>query len=259
MSELSAVVFDVEHFATKDGPGIRTAVFLKGCPLRCVWCQNPESWKYEPEPLADGPKGETRLCGQSRSVEDVLEEVLRDRPFYSNSGGGVTPSGGEPLARAAFCEELLKRVGAVGVHTAVETSGFAPLKVVEALEPFVDLWLYDVKHLDAEKFLRYTMRPMAQVLENLRHLDAHGRRIVLRLPMIPGLNDDDAELSAVAKLADELKSVEALDVEPYVPYGADKAQKLGLKLYEAPRPPASYGPQIVRKLQARTRKPVRLA
>jgi len=255
----TGIVFDVEHFATKDGPGIRTAVFLKGCPLRCIWCQNPESWKYGPEPIADGPKGETRICGKSRSAEDVVEEVLRDRPFYANSGGGLTLSGGEPLAQAAFCGEILRRTHEAGVHTAIETSGYAPFEVIESVEPFVDLWLYDIKQLDAEKFLKYTARPMEPVLANLRHLNAHKRRIVLRLPMIPGLNDDDGELAAIGRLADELDSVEALDVEPYVPYGVDKAQKLGLKVYEASRPPASYGPEIVRRLQARTKKPVRLA
>ena len=256
---MSGIVFDVEHFATKDGPGIRTAVFLKGCPLRCVWCQNPESWRYEPEPIADGPKGETRICGKSRSVEDVVEEILRDRPFYVNSGGGATLSGGEPLAQAAFCEAILKGVHEAGVHTAIETCGFAPLKVIEAVEPYVDLWLYDIKELDPEKFLKYTSRPLDLVLSNLRHLNARKRRIIFRLPMIPGLNDDEAELAAIGKLADELESVEALDVEPYNPYGLDKAQKLGIKMYEAPRPPASYGPSVVQRLQSKTKKPVRLA
>jgi len=255
---MNGIVFDVEHFATKDGPGIRTAVFLKGCPLRCIWCQNPESWKYAPEPIADGPKGETRICGKSRSAADVTEEVLRDRPFYANSGGGLTLSGGEPLAQAAFCTEILRLTHAAGVHTAIETCGYAPRAVVEAVEPFVDLWLYDIKEMDAAKFLAYTGRPLEPVLANLRYLDARKRRIVLRLPMIPGLNDDAAELAAIGRLADELDSVEALDVEPYNPYGVDKALKLGLKVHSAPRPPADYGPGVVRRLQAKTRRPVRL-
>jgi len=256
---MNGIVFDVEHFATKDGPGIRTAVFLKGCPLRCIWCQNPESWKYEPEPIADGPHGETRMCGRSRSSEDVAEEVLRDKPFYANSGGGLTLSGGEPLAQAAFCEEILRKVRAAGVHTAIETCGYAPRTVIEAVEPFVDLWLYDIKELDGQKFLKYTERPLAPVLENLRYLDSRRRRIVFRLPMIPGLNDGEVELAAIGRLADELASVEKLEVEPYNPYGADKAQKLGLKLYVAPQPPPEYGRKIVASLAAKTRKPVALA
>jgi len=256
---MNGIVFDVEHFATKDGPGIRTVVFLKGCPLRCIWCSNPESWKYEPEPIADGPDGATRICGRSRSAEDVVAEVVRDLPFYKNSGGGLTLSGGEPLAQAKFCEGLLRGAKAAGVHTAIETSGYAPKAVIEAVEPFVDLWLYDVKQLDAEKFQKFTSRPLAPVLENLRLLNEHKRTIVLRLPMIPGLNDDEAELKAVGRLADELEAVKSLDVEPYVPYGVDKAKKLGLKLYEAPRPPATYGPALVKRLQQHTRKPVRIA
>jgi len=255
---MNGIVFDVEHFATKDGPGIRTAVFLKGCPLRCIWCQNPESWKYEPEPIADGPHGETRICGKSRTVEYVLEEVLRDRPFYANSGGGLTLSGGEPLAQSAFCTEILRLTHEAGVHTAIETCGYAPRKVIETVEPFVDLWLYDIKEMDPAKFLKYTGRPLDLVLSNLRHLAANKRRIVLRLPMIPGLNDDEAELAAIGRLADELKCVEALDVEPYNPYGVDKAEKLGLKMYEAPKPPDSYGPGIVSRLRSKTQKEVRL-
>ena len=255
---MNGIVFDVEHFATREGPGIRTAVFLKGCPLRCIWCQNPESWKYEPEPIADGPNGETRICGKSRSAADVVEEALRDLPFYKNSGGGLTLSGGEPIAQAEFCEEILRLAHEKGIHTAVETSGYAPLKVIEALEPYVDLWLYDIKELDEKKYLKYTGRPMAQVMTNLRHLDAKGRKIVLRLPMIPGLNDDEEELAAIGRLAEELKSVTELNVEPYVPYGIDKAKKLGIKMYEAPEPPRSYGPSIVRRLQSKTSKRVTL-
>ena len=253
---MNGIVFDIEHFATREGPGIRTAVFLKGCPLRCIWCQNPESWKYEPEPIADGPKGEVRLCGRSLSAEEVIEEVERDMPFYRNSGGGLTLSGGEPIAQASFCEEILRLAHEKGIHTAIETSGYAPLAAIKALEPNVDLWLYDIKELDERKFLKFTGRPLAQVMTNLRYLDANGRKIVLRLPMIPGLNDAEEELAAIGKLAEELKSVGELNVEPYVTYGIDKAKKLGVTLYEAPEPPPTYGPSIVRRLQAKTSKKV---
>ena len=255
---MSGIVFDIEHFASRDGPGIRTAVFLKGCPLRCIWCQNPESWKYEPEPIADGPNGAIRICGVSRTADEIVEEVLRDRPFYERSGGGVTLSGGEALAQAAFCTAILRGVHAAGVHTAIETSGYAPLKVIREVEPYVDLWLYDIKQLDPAKFLKYTARPLDLVLSNLRHLDAGGRRIILRLPMIPGINDDAKELAAIAKLANGLVSVEALEVLPYNPYGVDKAKLLGLEIYAAPKPPAAYGPGIVRRLQAMTGKKVRM-
>ena len=250
-SPVEGTLFNVWKFATKDGPGIRTVVALKGCPLRCVWCHSPESWSYDIEKYSNG-----ETVGWKTTAEKVVEEVLRDKPFYDASGGGLTLTGGEPLAQAEFCCEILHLAKRAGLHTAIETSGYAPLKVVESVEPFVDLWLYDVKLLDPANCLKHTGRPLAPVLENLRHLNAAKRRIVMRCPMIPGINDDDAELAALGKLADELEMVEELDVEPYVPYGIDKARRLGLKVYEAPLPPKEYGPGMVAKLAALTRKPV---
>ena len=250
-SPVEGTLFNVWKFATKDGPGIRTVVALKGCPLRCVWCHSPESWSYDIEKYSNG-----ETVGWKTTAEKVVEEVLRDKPFYDASGGGLTLTGGEPLAQAEFCCEILHLAKRAGLHTAIETSGYAPLKVVESVEPFVDLWLYDVKLLDPANCLKHTGRPLAPVLENIRHLNAAKRRIVMRCPMIPGINDDDAELAALGKLADELEMVEELNVEPYVPYGIDKARRLGLKVYEAPLPPKEYGPGMVAKLAALTRKPV---
>ena len=250
---VDGTLFNIWKFATKDGPGIRTVVALKGCPLRCVWCHSPESWSYDIEKYSNG-----ETVGWKTTAGKVVEEVLRDKPFYDASGGGLTLTGGEPLAQAAFCMEILRLAKKAGLHTTIETSGYAPLKVVEDVEPFVDLWLYDVKHLDAEKCQKRTGRPLAPVLENIRHLNAAKRRIVMRCPMIPGINDDDAELATLGKLADELDMVEALDVLPYVPYGIDKAHRLGLKVYEAPQPPPEYGGSMVAKLSGFTSKPVRL-
>ena len=192
------------------------------------------------------------------SVDEVMAEVLKDQVFYQNSGGGITLSGGEALAQHDFCREILRLSKAAGMHTAIETSGYAPLKVIESIEPYIDLWLYDIKLLDAVNCLKYTERPLKPVLENMRHLDAAKRRIVMRCPMIPGINDSEAELRARGALADELDAVESIDVLPYVPYGIDKAHRLGLKVYEAPQPPPEYGPAIVDRLSAHTRKPVRL-
>lgn len=251
--QVEGTLFNIWKFATKDGPGIRTVVALKGCPLRCIWCHSPESWSYDIERYSNG-----ETVGWKTTAEKVVEEVLRDKPFYDASGGGLTLTGGEPLAQADFCREILRLAKSAGLNTAIETSGYAPLKVVEAIEPFVDLWLYDIKHLDAEKCLKLTSRPLSTVLENIRHLNAAKRRIVMRCPMIPGINDDDTELAALGKLADELEMVEELNVEPYVPYGVDKARRLGLKVYEAPHPPPEYGAAIVAKLSALTQKPVRL-
>ena len=252
-SQVEGTLFNIWKFATKDGPGIRTVVALKGCPLRCIWCHSPESWSYDIEKYSNG-----ETVGWKTTPEKVVEEVLRDKPFYDASGGGLTLTGGEPLAQSVFCHEILRLAKAAGLNTAIETSGYAPLKVVEDVEPFVDLWLYDIKLLDQANCQKHTGRPLAPVLENMRYLNAAKRRIVMRCPMIPGINDDDAELKARGALADEQEMVEAIDVLPYVPYGIDKARRLGLKVYEAPQPPLEYGPAIVAKLSNLTRKPVRL-
>ena len=249
MSERTAIVFDVEHFATREGPGIRTAVFLKGCPLRCMWCHNPESWSPKVEAYPDGT-----VIGCERTVSDVLEEVLRDKPFYDNSGGGLTVSGGEPLLRWEFVRELFVRAKAAGVHTAIETSGYASESLIRELMPVTDLWLYDVKGLDKEKHKKHVGVDNAVILRNLRLLDASGAKIILRAPMIPGVNDFPANLRALAELANELKSVSELDVEPYVAYGIEKAHKLGLKVYEAPSDSSSYAKEIAGMLAAHTPK-----
>ena len=249
--EPTAVVFDVEHFATKEGPGIRTAVFLKGCPLRCMWCHNPESWNPKIETYPDGT-----VIGRERSVGDVLEEVARDKPFYEASGGGLTVSGGEPLFRGQFVRELFARAKASGISTAIETSGYAAELHVRELMPVTDLWLYDIKGLDPAKHKAHTGIDNAAILRNLRMLEANGAKIVLRCPMIPGVNDFPENLQALGALADELKGVREVDVEPYIAYGIDKARKLGLKVYEAPSAPPEYAQGIVRRLSALTRKKV---
>ena len=252
--ELTAVVFDVEHFATKEGPGIRTAVFLKGCPLRCMWCHTPESWNPKIEKYPDGT-----VIGRERSVTDVLEEVARDKAFYDASGGGLTVSGGEPLYRWQFVRELFARAKRAGISTAIETSGYAAELHIRELMPVTDLWLYDIKGMDPVKHKEHTGIDNAAIHRNLRMLDANGAKIILRCPMIPGVNDFPENLSALAKLADELKNVEAINVEPYVAYGIDKAHRLGLKIYEAPSAPPEYGKGIVSRLKSLTRKCVVLS
>ena len=260
MDELTArargLVRDVEHSATKDGPGIRTDVFLKGCPLRCIWCHNPESWSFRSETVDDPVRGGKLTYGKERTVADVLEEVLRDKPFYDASGGGLTLSGGEPLAQAKFAAALLRAAKESGVRTAVETCGHLPRTVLEEVRPHLDLWLYDIKGMDGELHRRHTGVDNALILENLRWLDEAGAQIVLRCPMIPGLNDSEPNLVKLASLADSLKGVSRIDVEPYSPFGTDKGRQLGLKVYEAPLPPPEYADGIIRRLSALTRKKV---
>lgn len=253
---MKAVVFEIEKFATHDGPGIRTVVFLKGCPLRCVWCHNPESWSFRIETVDDAVRGGKLTYGKERSVADVLDEVLRDKPFYDASGGGLTLSGGEPLAQSKFAVALFRAAKEAGVHTAVETCGHLPRSVLEAVRANVDLWLYDVKGMDSELHRRHTGVDNALLLENLRWLDGRGAKIVLRCPMIPGLNDSAANLAKLAALADSLDGVSQVDVEPYSPFGTEKGRQLGRTVYEAPLPPPEYADGIIRRLSALTRKKV---
>jgi len=268
MGETSAVIFDIEKFAVHDGPGIRTVVFLKGCPLRCVWCHNPESQSAAPEILFDDAKCTrcgrcaalcpkhchavaaelhtfrrsgctacglcTKHCpadalkpvGREMTVDEVMAEVLKDQVFYRNSGGGVTLSGGEPLAHFAFSAALLKAAKEAGLHTAVETCGFAPWERLRALLPLTDLWLWDVKAAP-EKHEVLTGVPAESILENLRQLDRAGAATVLRCPLVPGINDEAAALQHIAALANGLEHIRRIDLEPYHPLGESKSRNLG--------------------------------
>ncbi len=249
---MKAVVFQIEKFATHDGPGIRTVVFLKGCPLRCKWCHSPESWNARIEHYSDGT-----VIGREMTSDEILAEVLKDRDFYEASGGGLTVSGGEPLFRWEFVTELLGKAKEAGLRTAIETSGYAPPMAIESVAKVCDLWLFDIKGMDAKMHKDHTGVDNAVIHRNLRWLDAQGAKIVLRCPMIPGVNDFPENLKALGELADGLKSVVEINVEPYVAYGVDKAQKLGLKVYEAPSASPEYAEDIVAQLAKLTSKPVR--
>ncbi len=274
----SGVIFDVQRYSVHDGPGIRTTVFLKGCPLSCLWCHNPESWQREPEirvyasrctdvgacrvacpeGLADGPNipdpsrcrrcglcaeacptGARQLVGRVVGVPDVLEAIERDRPFYDESGGGVTFSGGEPLYQPRFLAACLAEARRRGIRTAVDTSGFASQAVVRAVAPLTDLFLYDVKVLDPVRHLQYTGVPLEPILRNLRALDAAGAQIWLRVPLVPGYNDDPANLEALGLLAASLRNVRRVHLLPYHQLGADKFERLGRAAPMTPLTPPS--------------------
>ncbi len=263
-----AIVFEIEKFAVHDGPGIRTVVFIKGCPLHCLWCHNPESQSFEPELLFHAekctvcgkcaavcpehchtitagkhtfdrtqclhcgicsehcPAEALNPAGRKMSVDEVMAEVLKDEVFYRNSGGGITLSGGEPLANFEFSFDLLKAAKQSGIHTAVETSGFAPWDRIRALLPLVDLWLWDVKTIP-EKHEKLTGVPAESILENLKKVDQSGASIILRCPLVPGVNDSDMELRHIALLANEHPHVRQIDLEPYHPLGENKSRSLG--------------------------------
>ncbi len=234
MKKTTTLVFDIEKFAVHDGPGIRTVVFLKGCPLRCTWCHNPESQSFEKETMAGVNGGPSETVGKAMTVAEVMASVRKDKPFYDSSGGGLTISGGEPLAHFDFTRALLAAAKAEGIHTAVETSGFAPRERIEALLPHVDLWLWDVKATPA-RHKDLTGADATPILDNLAFIAAHGAAIVLRCPLVPGVNDGDDALAHIASLAGTTPGVRRIDIEPYHPMGEEKGRRLGrAEVFSAP-------------------------
>jgi pyruvate formate lyase activating enzyme len=273
----TGLIFAIERFAIHDGPGIRVAVFLKGCPLRCWWCHSPESQSPEPELLlkadrclvcgscvpfcshdaigdtGDGyvtdrarcetcgdctdacPTDARSIAGQRWSVLDLLAEIERDRPFLSRSGGGVTFSGGEPLMQPVFLGEAIDACRAAGLHTAVETSGFGSRAALAAAAR-ADLVLFDLKILDDDRHARYTGVSNRVILENFRALASHHPAVRVRVPVIPGINDDADNLQAIGTLARSC-GVERVDLLPYHSAGLAKYPRLG-RDYQLPDLPS---------------------
>lgn len=219
---MNGIVFDVKRGGVKDGPGIRTSVFLKGCPLRCIWCHNPESQMLQPETAADGSP-----CGRTMSVDEVMAEVLPDVPFYAASGGGVTLTGGEPLAQPDFALALAQAARNAGIHVALDTSGHAPWETLARFLPAVDLFLYDFKAADPARHRELTGVDNTLILANLEKLAAAGAPIFLRCPLVPGVNDDAPHLEAIAALAERLPAIGEVTLEPYHPVGLEKYRKFG--------------------------------
>ncbi len=218
-------IFDIQRFSTHDGPGIRTIVFLKGCALRCRWCCNPESQSYEIETMIQN--GRPKIMGQDVMVEEVLSEVLQDRPYYNRSGGGVTLSGGESLLQPDFAVALLKACKENGINTAIETTGFANSDVVERFLPYLDTVLMDIKHINSDKHKEFTSQPNEKILENAKLIASKANRLVIRVPVIPTFNDTVAEIAEIAAFAADLPNVNEIHLLPYHNMGRDKYIGLG--------------------------------
>ena len=256
MNPASGVVFNIQRCSLHDGPGIRTTVFLKGCPLRCFWCQNPESQAGGLEVLLDRrkctlcgachracPNGAVRLeggkpvfnrsdcrgcgrcvpacpneartiSGKEMTVEEVLQEVLKDLKFYKKSGGGVTLSGGEPLAQPRFAGELFKRCKGEGLHTTLDTCGYTRWSSIKGVLEYVDLVLFDIKHLNAVKHAEATGSDNRLILENAKRT-AKLKPIRVRVPLIPGFNDSTETVGEIVRFAEDELGCPAIDLLPY--------------------------------------------
>ena len=229
---MKGIVFDIRRGVAKDGPGLRTSVFLKGCPLQCVWCHNPESQSPEIERAVTTDE----VCGREMSVEEVMDEVRRDKVFYASSGGGVTITGGEPMMQGDFAFAIAFAAHEDGIHVAIDTSGFAPWAAFERMLSVVDLFLYDLKCMDAKRHRELTGVDNQAILENLRRLDDAGAKTWIRCPLAPGLNDSDEDLTALKAFTSRLRNMEKLEICPYHPLGLEKYAKFGKKvLYDNPK------------------------
>ncbi|MBW2057636.1 MAG: glycyl-radical enzyme activating protein [Deltaproteobacteria bacterium] len=263
------LIFDIKRYAIHDGPGIRTTVFLKGCPLTCWWCDNPESQSREREftfwpdrclgcdacieactrdavVKDDGGMrrieasrcdfcmscveecypGALQAVGRRIDVDALLDEVEKDLDFYRASGGGVTFSGGEPLSQPEFLQEILAACKGRGLHTAVDTCGYASWAIIKKVAPYVDLFLYDVKLMDEEKHRRYTGVSNRLILSNLRRL-AGANRVVVRMPLVPGINDDRENTRRLGEFLSGLEGIEGVDLLPYHRLGVSKYERVG--------------------------------
>lgn len=182
-----ACIFDIRKYAINDGPGIRTTVFFKGCPLRCSWCHNPESLNPEPENIREAKSKNMVQAGEYKSVNEIMPYIIQDRIFYIESKGGVTFSGGEPLMQSKFLLEICKKCNSKDIHVCLDTSGFAEKNTIENLMPYVNCWLYDIKLMDDELHKKYTGVSNKKILENLLLLHQNKQQIIIRIPLITSI------------------------------------------------------------------------
>ncbi len=221
-------IFDIQRYSIHDGKGIRTIVFLKGCVLRCKWCCNPESQEYQIQTMT--VQGKPKTIGRDVTVEEVMETVIKDEPYYRRSGGGLTLSGGESLCQAEFARDLLRAAKARGMNTAMESMAGLPYEKIEMLLPYLDHYLMDIKHIDSEKHKRFTGRGNELMLENARKVAESGKtKLDIRVPVIPTFNDKPEEIRAIAQFADKLPGVKKIHLLPYHRLGQDKYDGLGRK------------------------------
>ena len=232
--EIMGMVTDIQRFSVHDGPGIRTTVFLKGCNMDCAWCHNPETISFEPEMIVDESKcigcwkcdegcysGAKRWVGTQKTVGQVLKEVLLDQPYYGEDGG-VTISGGEPTCQPVFTRELLKACKEAGLSCGVESNLSVDWAILKEIASLCDVFMCDLKIWDSDLHKKYTRVGNERIIENLKKLDTIGIPIILRTPIIPGINDNAEQIKPIAQLAATLKNLKYYELLPYHPLGLSK-------------------------------------
>lgn len=262
-----ARILDIKHFAVHDGPGIRTTVFFKGCPLKCIWCHNPEGIESRAqigyvEKRCIGCGECTRVCGANviengthcfdrskcnacgkceqvclgeaftlhgkmMTGKAVFEEVVKDKDFYHSSGGGVTLSGGECLLQYEFCRELLTMCRKAGISTAVDTCGYVTKEAIDAVSPYTDLFLYDIKAIDEEVHMKCTGKSNHRILENLRYIDSLHIPVEIRIPFVPKYNDD--QIGKIAEFLKDISSITTVKLLPYHNMAGSKYEAVGME------------------------------
>ena len=233
-------IFDIKRFAVYDGPGIRTTVFLKGCPLRCWWCHNPESHEREPVTVDIERKVNGRsipgkkVYGERMEVDQLVETLIKDLHFYEESGGGVTFSGGEPLMQTDGLVRLLEGCKVHGLHTAVDTSGYATREQFERIVDLTDLFLFDLKNMDPELHKQYTGVDNEQILSNADFLLEKGATVIFRIPVIPGINTSTEEVTGMIHfLKERADKISEIHLLPYHRIAENKYRRLQMKQHLA--------------------------
>jgi len=224
------IIFDIKRYAINDGPGIRTTVFIKGCPLNCWWCHNPEGIKINIENLNKTKKinskiNQNKIFGYKINVKNLTNEILKDYIFYKESKGGVTFSGGEPLLQIDFLHSMLIECKKNNINTAIDTCGYSTIKKIEKIYDHVDLFLYDLKFIEDKQHEKYTGKSNKIILSNLKYLTDKGKKTQIRIPLIPNITDTSENLFSIKQFIDNLRNINEICLLPYNKFAEYKLTK----------------------------------
>jgi pyruvate formate lyase activating enzyme len=255
---IRGLVYDIRSFSVNDGPGIRKTVFLKGCPLRCSWCHNPESFSFNSgmwmreEKTGSFSITQPEVIGKYYTADEIVEEVVKDMPFFEQSSGGITLSGGEPLSQAEFAFQILLKSKEYGIHTCVDTSGFATWQDVEKVAAVTDIFLYDLKLADNDLHKKYTGNDNRIIIENLMKLRFLKSELHIRIPLVEGITDTPENLEGLKRIIEKLPKLKRIDLLPYHTIARMKYRRLNLPydLDEMPEYPLGKAEKILQSFSS---------